>query len=309
MGNRKEFKNLNTLTLKKWLAIGSILLSLVLPTQVAYAESLRIASWNIAWLSETGYPQYSESMRNQDDWQTLSYYSDKLNADVLALQEVNGKGAISKLVGDGYHVFLSERSLANNSSNQFKDINQYTGFAVNKRYSVVEHRDLNLNVDRNGKLRFATYIEIVRPEAPSIHALSVHLKAGCQSKERNNRSCRILRAQGEKLNAWINEREAEGDEYLIMGDFNHNLAFKGDWLLTLLSKGNSLELASQNTKATCEIRSNRNPNQTHRFRNLIDHILVSPGITSRSVAQLNYQKQDVLSYTLSDHCPVQGLIK
>ncbi len=309
MGNREEIENLNTKTVKKCLAFTSILLSPITFTQVAYASSLQVASWNIAWLSETGYPQFSESIRNKDDWQRLSYYSDKLNSDVLAFQEVNSAEAISRVVGDNFNIYLSQRSGWRNRGHQFDDINQYTGFAVNKNLEVKEHKDLNLNTERNGKLRFATYIEVKRPNASAIHALSVHLKAGCQAKERNNRSCQILRAQGEMLNSWIKEREANGDAYLIMGDFNHNLAYRGDWLMAVLSKGNQASLATSSTKASCEVRSNRNPKQTHRYRNLIDHIIVSSELTASQVSQLNYSKNHVLNYQLSDHCPLQGKIQ
>ncbi|GAM60133.1 metal-dependent hydrolase [Vibrio ishigakensis] len=190
---------MNIKTVKKCLAFASILLSPITFTQVAYASSLQVSSWNIAWLSETGYPQFSESIRNKDDWQRLSYYSDKLNSDVLAFQEVNSIEAISKVVGDNFNIYLSQRSGWRYRDNQFDDINQYTGFAVNKSLEVKEHKDLNLNTERNGKLRFATYIEVKRPNAAAIHAYQCTLKRVAKLKKETTAPVRSFVLKGKCL--------------------------------------------------------------------------------------------------------------
>ncbi|WP_261818201.1 endonuclease/exonuclease/phosphatase family protein [Vibrio gallicus] len=293
---------------KKHLAFRVIILCIIFGSPVAYSQQLRIATWNIAWLTKEPYPQFSQSIRSSQDWQTLQQYADQLSVDVLAFQEVDSKQAISKVMGDNYRIVLSERSLTKYHRHQFSDINQYTGFAVRNTWRIINHADLNLNTSPNGKLRFATYIELHQPSKESIHLLSVHLKAGCQAKKRSTRSCAILEKQAKQVNLWITQRELKRQPYIIMGDFNHNLAYPNDWLWNLIASNSSPALATVNTKATCEIRSDKNPNHTHRFRSLIDHIIVSKGLATRNTAQVNYQKRDVLQYQLSDHCPLRATL-
>ncbi|MDN3685881.1 hypothetical protein QW180_29450 [Vibrio sinaloensis] len=71
----------------------------------------------------------------------------------------------------------------------------------------------------NSKLRFATYVVIQPNSERPIHLLSVHLKARCSGAYKNNRDCRILKQQGERLNQWINEKEVANQAYVILGDF------------------------------------------------------------------------------------------
>ncbi|WP_261824404.1 endonuclease/exonuclease/phosphatase family protein [Vibrio neonatus] len=295
---------------KKALAFTCHILLLFCVPAGAYAAGLKLTTWNLAWLSTQSYPQFAESQRDKSDFSTLSRYLQNIEPDLLAFQEVDSIEAIQRVVDSQYTVLLSERALAKHSAKQFSDINQYTGVAFKKDLNVVEHPDLDLNVERGGKLRFATYIEIrsaiSSAKAPtSIHLLSVHLKAGCQGKKNRNRSCDIVQKQAQKLNQWIVQRESHGQPYIILGDFNHNLAYKGDWLWkTLTQHTHKAQLASKTSQAKCEIRSNRNPNQTHRFRSLIDHIIVSSDLSYSLPKQNVYAKQDVLNYQLSDHCPV-----
>lgn len=297
--------------LKKSLAFAwAILLFVVLPS-VAYATPINLTTWNIAWLSTQSYPQYSESDRSLDDFSRLSRYFHNTDADILAFQEVDSAKAIKQVVGEDYQIILSDRSLAKNAHRQFNDINQYTGFAIRNPAQVHNHPDIDLNTTHNGKLRFASYIEIKRSaNKPNVHVLSVHLKAGCQGAKRNNRSCKLLEQQGAKLNQWIKQRQSNGDSFIIMGDFNHNLAYRGDWLWEILTHGtNSAVLASADTNAKCEVRSNKNPRQTHKFRNLIDHVVVSSDLAFSQPTQGIFSKNDVINYQLSDHCPVSFSIK
>ncbi|PMM84297.1 endonuclease/exonuclease/phosphatase family protein [Vibrio breoganii] len=297
--------------LKKSLAFTWVILLISALPSGAYATTTNLTTWNIAWLSTQSYPQYSESNRSMNDFSSLSGYFHKTHADILAFQEVDSADAINKVVGTDYHIMLSDRALTTNSHRQFNDINQYTGFAIRKTFKVHNHPDIDLNPSKNGKLRFASYIEIERNNSkPNIHLLSVHLKAGCQGAKRNNRSCKLLEKQGTMLNQWIKDRQSNRDSFVIMGDFNHNLAYRGDWLWEQLTQGTTnAVLASADSKAKCEVRSNRNPKQTHRFRNLIDHVIVSSDLAFSEPAQDTFSKNDVINYQLSDHCPVSLSIK
>ncbi|OBT07967.1 hydrolase [Vibrio sp. UCD-FRSSP16_10] len=289
---------------KKTLAFSGLILLFISLSNVAYADKLILSGWNIEWLSQHSYPQLSKVQRSAEDFSTLSQYFSRIKPDLLAFQEVDDIQAIQQVVGTQYSIVLSERSHLSNTSRQFSDINQYTGFAVRKDLQLIEHPDLNLNTKRNGKLRFATYIE-VKSASSSVHLLSIHLKAGCIGKKHNNYSCNLLQAQAKKLNQWIAQREAQDQSYALLGDFNHNLAYRGDWLWKTLTKNTQhAVLATKNTQANCVIRSNRNPKQTHQFKSLIDHVVVSEDLTFSKPKQTVFSKHDVLNYRLSDHCPV-----
>ncbi|CAM3037800.1 endonuclease/exonuclease/phosphatase family protein [Vibrio rarus] len=293
------------------LAFSWLILLIIGVPNSAYATQLRLASWNLAWLSSHSYPQFTQSQRHLDDFNALSKYFTKIQPDLLAFQEVNDVAAIQQVVGSNYQIILSERALSRNAATQFSDINQYTGFAIDKSITVVEHPDLNLNSNKNGKLRFATYIELKPTKnAKGIHILSVHLKAGCIGKRTKQRSCKLLATQGKKLNQWIKQRESLAQSYIILGDFNHDLAFKGDWLWQALThQVHNVRLATQYSTAQCVIRSNRHPKQTHQFKRLIDHAMVSGDLHFSRPKQHLYSKQDLLNYQLSDHCPMSFTIK
>ncbi len=241
--------------------------------------------------------------RVEKDFEKLTHYVDKTRSDVLAFQEVASAAAIQKILGDNYNVYLSDRADTSNRHLQFNDGNQYTGFAVRKGITVIDKPDFSIT-QGSGKLRFASYIVVSAKQDVDTHLLSVHLKAGCSGAYRNNRDCEIVKQQGHALSKWIKEREANKEQYVVLGDFNHNLGYREDWLWDIIAKNTSAELKTQNTKAECKVRSNRNSNKTHQFRSLIDHIIVGGGVKASPGTQTTFKAQDVLDYKLSDHCPV-----
>ncbi|OAJ95853.1 endonuclease/exonuclease/phosphatase family protein [Vibrio bivalvicida] len=262
------------------------------------------ATWNIEWLSNTPSEKFSSSQRNEDDYFALSRHFASIAPQVLAFQEVNDPIALKRVIGSDYQLFFSQRSLPTNKKHQFDEINQYTGFAVKKGINVFNREDIHLDSSSNSKLRFATYIVLNPNSSNPIHALSVHLKARCSGAYRNSRDCKTLKQQGKTLNHWIKERESSGESYVILGDFNHNLSYQGDWLWKEMTQGTSAHLASKQTKAECKVKSRNNPKRTHQFRSLIDHIVVSEALATTKPEQIVFPVPDVLEYTLSDHCPL-----
>lgn len=286
---------------KKWSLFVSLLCLL---SFYSSANDSIYTTWNIEWLSDTPSEQFSSSQRNEDDYLALSRHFDSIAPKVLAFQEVNDPVALKRVIGSDYQLFFSQRSLPSNRKHQFDEINQYTGFAVKKGINVSNREDIRLDSSSNSKLRFATYIVLNPNSANSVHALSVHLKALCSGAYRNSRDCKTLKEQGKNLNLWIKERESNGESYVILGDFNHNLSYQGDWLWKEMTQGTSARLASKQTKAECKVKSRNNPKRTHQFRSLIDHIVVSEALTTTKPEQNVFPVSDVLDYTLSDHCPL-----
>ncbi|WP_228481387.1 endonuclease/exonuclease/phosphatase family protein [Vibrio fluminensis] len=273
-------------------------------------QSFKVSTWNMEWFVSEGNERFAPSLRNSDDFYKMAHYFNKVDTSILAFQEVGDAAALEKLIGDKYTLYMSDRALAMNSRLQYDDINQYTGFAVRNDATVQDVDDFSLlPAQRHDKLRFASYI-IVKPSSDSpIHLLNVHLKARCSGRYENNRACQTLKLQGEALNQWIREREANVERYMIVGDFNHNLSFNRDWLWQILSKSTDAVLATRHVNAECKVRSRKNPNRTHQFRSLIDHVVTSRDINIIKIEQNLYQSQDVMDYQLSDHCPITATLK
>lgn len=275
----------------------------------AATPSTTFTSWNLEWLTLTPSNKIEESHRTSKDFEVLNSHWNKLESDVLAFQEVDSADAIQEVVGKSYKIFLSDRANKTYRNNQFKDINQYTGFAVRKGISVKDVGDVRLATSANSKLRFGSYIILFDNTPTPIHALSVHLKAGCSGAYNNSKSCRKLKAQGAAINDWIKQREKANEQYIILGDFNHNMAYKKDWLWESIAQNNSAELTTRNTKANCKVRSKSSPHKSHQFRAVIDHIIVSSDLNAAQTEQVPYKTQQVLDYQLSDHCPVSTKLK
>ncbi|CAH7273375.1 Metal-dependent hydrolase [Vibrio chagasii] len=288
--------------LQKWLMLGCLI------GNQAIAEPLTISSWNIEWLSTNEAVNKFSDKRDQADFDKLEEYFQSLNADVVAFQEVDDINAIQRVAGDQYKILMSDRALPKNSNRQFKEVNQYTGFAVRKEVSLTDYADFPLESSSNSKLRFASYI-VIETETKPIHMLSVHLKAGCSGAYKSNRDCSRLKEQAQQLNKWIKQRERNNEDYAILGDFNHNLAYSRDWMWKELTQYTDAQLATRRTRADCKVRSNRNSHRTHQFRSVIDHIVVSKSLNAAPAKQQVFKTQDVLDYKLSDHCPVSTTIK
>ena len=288
--------------LRNWIILGCLLSS------YAFAEPLTISSWNIEWLSTNEAVNKFSAQRDQADFDKLEEYFQSLDADVVAFQEVDDADAIQRVAGNQYKILMSDRALPENSNHQFKEVNQYTGFAVRKGITLTDYADFPLESSTNSKLRFASYV-VVETGSKPIHMLSVHLKAGCSGAYKSNRDCSRLKDQAQQLNKWIQQRERNDEDYAILGDFNHNLSYSRDWMWKDLTENTDARLATRKTRADCKVRSNRNNHRTHQFRSVIDHIVVSDSLSASPAKQKVFKTQDVLDYKLSDHCPVSTTIK
>ncbi|MCK6263632.1 endonuclease/exonuclease/phosphatase family protein [Vibrio sp. ZSDE26] len=266
--------------------------------------NLKVMTWNIEWLTSAPNPSMVPSHRSNADFSQLNQYFSQISPDILSFQEVNDLDAIKHVVGSNYTIWLSQRSWEENRKHQFVQTNQYTGFAVNKALSVTRMADLRLEHSPTSKLRFATYIVVEPDSEQPVHMLAIHLKAGCHAAYRNSKNCRRLKQQSYILQQWILDRELDNDLYVIAGDFNHNLSYPNDWMWALLSSGNNAVLASKKAKATCLVKSKREPNKTYQYKSLIDHIVVSDHVLFTDAKQVEFKKEHVLNYNLSDHCPV-----
>jgi endonuclease/exonuclease/phosphatase family metal-dependent hydrolase len=259
----------------------------------AGAEPIRVATWNLFNLHYVvGEPLRNGAVaRTQADYDTLKKYADLLDADIVALQEVNGPKAARKVFdADTYELYFSGRYASDLASGRSSD-HIYTGFAVKRGvFDAVVKRDvpeLGVTTDAGSAgrpVRWGTEITVQRGDE-ALRLLDVHLKSGCNNGNLvapNSEACDTLARQRAPLEAWVDEAAREGIPFLILGDFNRRFDLHGpnDHLWGELDDGfpSGLDL--------------------HRFPDGQESIC--------SFQQIDYAAadRDVSRKTPSDHCPL-----
>lgn len=265
------------------------------------AAELKIASWNIAWLTTkaAGHPDLPRDLapRQDRDFARLRAYADRLAADVVAIQEVDGPLAAARVFDATRYEF------------HFPDETdtQRAGFAWRRGLNVTRNPDvsaLDLVPNARRSLRRGADITVRSGEGPPIRLLSIHLDGGCawQSVQRpNSRDCQNLGRQAEILRDWIAARRREGIAFAILGDFNRRIE-RNDDFLTVLAEAAPLTRATEGFNDPCPMRGGQS-------RAFIDHILLGgparDWLVRDSFRVLVYADRDpTLRDVISDHCPI-----
>lgn len=268
----------------------AFVLFLVLPFAV-HAKDLKVTTWNLDWLTlraagDHGMPA-DVVPRSPADFDRLAAYAHDLNADVVALEEVDGYAPAAKLFPRAqYSIHLTH-----------DHVTQRVAIAVRRglRYDV--NPDLTALAEHH--LRSGADITL-HLGSHDLRILAVHLKKGCRGvplPRMHSRSCKELRQQLAPLTDWISARRQEGVPFLILGDFNRWMD-KGDTFLNVLDRAAPLVRATEGRSSPC-----------WGGENFIDHILA--GGPAR--AWIRPDSLRVMAYRetgrewrdrLSDHCPV-----
>ncbi len=298
---------------KSMLKIPSTLL-LLMSSLLTQAEELKLASWNIAWLGSHEYNQ-----RTAQDYLKLAAYAKQLDADVIALQEVENEYWAKKVFGDQYDYYFST-----------KDWVQRVGVAVKKNKGLTvqasEYKELDI-----GKVRHGMDITINKG-GDSLHILAIHLKSGCfiapldknsvnampmtsDKEEKHKEACSKLSQQIKPLEQWIDKHAQQKQAYIVLGDFNRRFSQdialnysedKGLWQALDDEGQESLWSPTTTINSDC---------WGGYYKDYIDHFLFSPKAKTKyvknSFEQLvfteKYSKE--LSRNLTDHCPISVKVK
>ena len=257
----------------------------------AGAAEIKIASWNIYWLTSED-PNHHR--RKAGDYVKLAAYANDLDADVIALQEVDA-GFVRKVFPlQQYRTELSHR----------EDTRQRTGFAIRRgiRYRrLPDYRELSTKWG----LRYGTVIEL-EVDGRKIDLMSVHLKSGCFDRDLDRpvtESCHELKSQVRPLESWIDRRLERGRAFVLLGDFNRRMDRRSDDLWHFIADGDPKPIYRVNTgrKPKC---------WNSRFPEFIDHIIVGPiaekAVKPHSFEELTYSERNYFRWRkrLSDHCPI-----
>ena len=269
---------------------------------------LRIATWNLGWLTERA-AEINEEMRASGelrepihqrtaaDFRRLRGYADRLNADIVALQEVDSVAAAQRVFDPRkYDVVLTDET----------DY-QRPGFAIRRELRYRNNGDLvglDVAADRPRTLRRGADVTVDVTGTP-LRLLSVHLKSGCFAPGvRNPEACQDLRDQIPILDRWIDQRQGEAVPFIVLGDFNRRFTER-DPLWRAIDDGPAPLLRPTEDR--------RSPCWGGRHPEFIDHIVIDDRL-SRSYVPGSLQ---VLVYAeterrfeqrLSDHCPVSMVL-
>jgi len=275
------------------LLLALLLACLTLP---ARAAELKIATWNLEWLTDlpegdSALPKDAHPKR-PEDIATLAGYATQLNADVIAIEEVDGREIAARIFPpDRYSIHM-------------------TADHVVQRVGLVVRRGLNYDVNPDdtalalpgppaAHLRSGADITLHLPAGP-LRILAVHLKTGCQRDKlttSHRAQCKVLAEQLPPLQAWIAARKADGGAFIVLGDFNRWMDGK-DQLIAGLNQAAPLVRATEGVSSPCW--------GGERF---IDHILAGGAAAQwmqpATLSVLMFRETgDEWKDRLSDHCAV-----
>ncbi len=287
--------------------------------------TLKLATWNLEWLlTPTGFNALKNRCtpardrqghgqrslpcdvaanleRSATDLAAMARYARQLDADVIAVQEVDGAEA-ARQVFPGYEFCFTGGPAVQN-----------TGFAIRRGLPFRCGADLSALSLGDSVRRGATLV-LYPGTRRELHLLGVHLKSGCARARLDTpeHSCERLARQGPALHDWLAGEARAGDRYVVLGDFNRDLlaesgalsnhALPGGLWGQLQEGGSDLVF---NT-ALGEAFHNCHIGQPHT--GYIDYILPGNALKARLIAgsfeRLTYSAGDAWRRKLSDHCPV-----
>jgi endonuclease/exonuclease/phosphatase family metal-dependent hydrolase len=290
------------------------------------SERIKIATWNLEWLmtpemfralaprcthegesygDERSIPcDVAQALARRDaDYAKLREYAQRLDADVIALQEVDGASAARLVLPDYDFCFTARRNVQNN------------GIAIRRGRGIhfrceADVRELGLH---RGRVRYGVVATLWPGEKRQLVVLGVHLKSGCAggALTRPDEACELLIEQVPILEHWIEDETARGTRFVIAGDFNrrfgreHPPSHDRHGRLVALwpeitQRAALVDAAAGTAYAKCR--------PSEHYNDYIDHIVASASAAARlergSLSRVAYSESDARMFKLSDHCPL-----
>ncbi|PWS36971.1 hypothetical protein DFH01_08800 [Falsiroseomonas bella] len=277
-----------------------LVLLLLLAAPAWATQEVKLATWNIAWLTlkPEGHPDLPREIRprSTEDIRLLRGYATRLNADIVALQEIDGTAAAERVFDPAtYAIHLTSESDT-----------QRPGFAVRRTLRMTRHPDLaELDIRAGARRSLRRGADItVEGEGWRLRLLSVHLDAGCRDEPLQanpSRDCEGLARQARILARWAEARQREGVAFAILGDFNRVIG-RNDDFIRIVTEPAPLLRPTEGFSTPCWADSRGG-------RPFIDHILLGgparDAVVPNSMAVMAYAERDrSFRQRLSDHCPV-----
>lgn len=275
--------------------IAVLILALLLALPAA-AREVKLSTWNISWLTTkpAGHPALPRTFRprSREDLALLRHYAGRLDADIVALQEVDGRLAAARVFdATRYDLHFTDEADT-----------QRPGFAIRRGIAWRANPDLvalDLSPEARFSLRRGADITVTI-EGRALRLLNVHLRTGCMWDDlagSERYQCAELAEQARHVAAWIAARRAAGEAFAVLGDFNRRMDDDDD-VFEALSRAAPLLRATEGFSNPC-----------WGGTTFIDHILLGGAarewFVRGSLRVLVYRETDrSFRERLSDHCPV-----
>jgi len=237
-----------------------------------------------------------ELARSGEDIAAMRRYARNLDADVVALQEVDGADAARLLFTNHEFCFSGRVAVQNN------------GFAIRRGIPFTCGPDFAaLSLDDD--VRRGVELRLFPGTARELRLLSVHLKSGCArvALDSARPGCAELARQVPALEQWIDEQARENKPFAVLGDFNRDLRQEPAGI-SLWGQIDDLDPVGADLVNTAEGQTFQNCMPQQTFSGYIDYILLdrqmARGLVENSFGRELYRPRDALRRKLSDHCPV-----
>jgi endonuclease/exonuclease/phosphatase family metal-dependent hydrolase len=304
------------------------LISMCATVEAATTETVKLATWNLEWLlTPATFSALKSTCTENDekrragqrllpcdvaaklersaiDLAALARYARQLNADVVAIQEVDGPNAARQVFAEHHFCFTGSKALQNN------------GFAIRRGVPYRCGDDLNA-LSLGDSVRRGVTVVLYPDTDHELYLLGVHLKSGCARPplDRGASACEKLARQVPALEGWIDSQARAGHRFAVLGDFNRELlAERGAARNAAGGQRNVWEEINDGVPAGAAL---VNVAAGERFRNcangqnhsgFIDQILLDRLLARQLVAgsfeRLTWEARDASRLQLSDHCPV-----
>jgi endonuclease/exonuclease/phosphatase family metal-dependent hydrolase len=215
-----------------------VFLVLIVSAFAGHAEDpvLRLATWNLEHLAARDGAGCRP--RTESDYARLRYHAARMEADVIALQEVENAEAVKRVFDPRiYAIEIStqpDRDLGacRRRPNENRTA-QRTGFAINRarlaELGLTYRRLPDFTEIGADNRRWATHVRLGPKDrgGERLHLLSLHLKSGCSygrlTASVRRHQCQVLIRQRGILEEWIDGRAAADERFVLLGDFNRQL--------------------------------------------------------------------------------------
>lgn len=296
------------------------------PAGAEQGHDIKLATWNLEWLMT---PETFGALRDHcsdndaerrrlyrqlpcdvarnlersaGDYGALRRYARQLDADVVAIEEVDGPDAARQIFQEHDFCFTGSKALQNN------------GFAIRRGIPFRCAGDLS-GLSMGDTVRRGAVVVLYPGTAREIHLLGVHLKSGCarQPLESALQACQLLVRQLPVLKAWIESQARAGHRFGVLGDFNRDLLAEqrptpGAKHTTVLAHLNDGAPPHSTLSSVAGREDFRNCARGQRHSGFIDYILLDQALLARrvpqSVERLVWSAADAARRLMSDHCPV-----
>ncbi|UWU82993.1 endonuclease/exonuclease/phosphatase family protein [Bradyrhizobium yuanmingense] len=285
-------------------AVRLILVALALCiTAGSHAHALRLASWNMEHLAHSD----GEGCRPRKaaDYLALKRQADLLNADIIAVQEMENEGALARVFDPELWSFEVARNPDQETPRPCSGITDKTiitqraGFVIKKAIKYSRNPDLTaLDVGNANRHRYG--VDITLEAGAPLRLLSVHVKSWCPMDAPGaGDDCEVLFEQQKILKKWVEGRARNALPFVLLGDFNRRLQAEEQFWTAIDAPGDPLMdltlTVKRDTVARCQ----------PSFNQFIDYIALNPG----SLPLLKPDSFQELVYgagttPASDRCPI-----